>query len=38
MENATPLEQHFLNLLAQLNDQQRQDVLRIMEALLQSTR
>ena len=38
MENTTPLEQHFLNLLTQLNDQQRQDVLRIMEAFLQSTK
>lgn len=34
MENLTPLEHLFLQLLAQLDDQQRQDVLRIMEALV----
>ena len=34
MENLTTLEQHFLNLLAKLDDQQREDVLRIMEALV----
>jgi hypothetical protein len=38
MENLTPLEHLFLQLLAKLDDQQRQDVLRIMEALVQSTK
>jgi len=38
MENLTPLEHLFLHLLAKLNDQQRKDVLRIMEALVQSSR
>jgi hypothetical protein len=38
MENLTPLENLFLQLLAKLDDQQRQDVLRIMEALVQSTK
>ena len=36
MENLTPLEHLFLNLLAKLNEQQRQDVMRVMEALVQS--
>ncbi|WP_139834221.1 hypothetical protein [Pseudomonas sp. B11(2017)] len=36
MENLTPLEHLFLQLLAKLDDQQRQDVLRIMEVLVQS--
>lgn len=30
MENLTPLEHLFLQLLAKLDDQQRQDVLRII--------
>ena len=34
MENLTPLEHVFLQLLSRLNEQQRQDVLRIMEALV----
>lgn len=38
MENLTPLEHLFLQLLAKLNDQQRHDVLRIMEALVQSSK
>lgn len=36
MENLTPLEHLFLQLLAKLDDQQRQDVLRIMDAFVQS--
>ena len=36
MENLTPLEHLFLQLLAELDDQQRQDLLRIMEAFIQS--
>lgn len=35
MENLTPMEHLFLQLLARLNDQQRSDVLRIMEAFVQ---
>ncbi len=38
MENLTPLEHLFLQLLAKLDDQQRQDMLRIMEALAQSSK
>jgi len=38
MENLTPLEHLFLQLLAKLDDQQRQDVLRIMEVLVQSSK
>lgn len=38
MENLTPLEHLFLQLLAKLDEQQRQDVLRIMEALVQSSK
>jgi hypothetical protein len=38
MENPTPMEHLFLQLLGQLSDQQRQDVLRIMEALVQSSK
>lgn len=38
MENLTPLEHLFLHLLAQLDDQQRQDVLRIIEVFLQSSK
>lgn len=38
MENLTPLEHLFLHLLAKLDNQQRQDVLRIMEALVQSSK
>lgn len=36
MENLTQLERLFLELLRGLNDQQRADILRIMEALQQS--
>lgn len=36
MENLTQLERFFLELLRELNDQQRADILRIMEALQQS--
>ena len=36
MENLTPLEHLFLQLLTKLDDQQRQDVLRIMEAFVKS--
>lgn len=36
MENLTQLERFFLELLRGLNDQQRADILRIMEALQQS--
>lgn len=38
MENLTPFEQLFLSLLAKLDDQQRQDLLRVMEALVNSSR
>lgn len=38
MENLTPLEHLFLQFLAKLDDPQRQDVLRIMEAFLQSSK
>jgi hypothetical protein len=38
MENLTPLEHLFLHLLAKLDDQQLQDVLRIMEAFAQSSK
>jgi hypothetical protein len=38
MENLTPLEHLFLQLLAKLDDQQRQDVLRIMEAFVQTSK
>jgi hypothetical protein len=37
MENLTLLEYRFLELLRSLNDQQREDVMRILEALRQST-
>lgn len=37
MENLTQLERLFLELLRSLNDQQREDVMRILEALQQST-
>ncbi len=37
MQNLTQLERLFLELLRGLNEQQREDVIRIMEALLQST-
>lgn len=33
MENLTQLERLFLQLLRELNDQKRNDLLRIMEAL-----
>ncbi len=36
MENLTQLERLFLELLRDLNDQKRDDLLRIMEALRQS--
>ena len=36
MENLTPLEHLFLQLLAKLDEQQRQDLLRIMEAFVQT--
>lgn len=38
MENLTSLENLFLQLLAKLDEQQRQDVLRIMEALVESSK
>ena len=38
MENLTTLEDLFLQLLCKLSEQQRQDVLRIMEALVQSSK
>jgi len=38
MENLTPLERLFLQLLAKLNDQQQQDLLRVMEVLEQSSK
>lgn len=37
MENLTQLERLFLELLRSLNDQQREDVMRILEAFQQST-
>lgn len=37
MENLTQLERLFLELLRSLSDQQRGDVIRILEALQQST-
>lgn len=37
MEQHTPLECLFLELLRGLNEQQRKDVIRIMEAFLRST-
>lgn len=37
MENLTQLERLFLELLRSLSDQQREDVIRILEALQQST-
>jgi hypothetical protein len=37
MENLTHLEHLFLQLLAKLDDRQRKDVLRIMEAFVQSS-
>ena len=37
MENLTLLEYRFLELQRSLNDQQREDVMRILEALRQST-
>lgn len=36
MENLTQLEHLFLELLRSLNDQQREDVMRILEALQKS--
>ncbi len=36
MKNLTELECLFLELLRELDDQRRKDILRIMEALLQS--
>lgn len=36
MENLTQLERLFLELLRSLNDQQQQDVMRILEVLQQS--
>lgn len=36
MENLTQLERRFLELLRSLNERQREDVIRIMEALRQS--
>jgi hypothetical protein len=38
MKNLTPLEHLFLQLFAKLDDQKRHDVLRIMEALVQSSK
>ena len=38
MESLTPLECLFLNLFGELSEQQRQDVLRVMEALVQSSK
>lgn len=38
MENLTPLEHLFLQLLAKLDHQQRQDVLRVMEAFVLSSK
>lgn len=38
MDNPTPLEHVFLQLLAELDDQQRQDLLRIMEVYVQSSK
>lgn len=37
MENLTQLERIFLDLLRGLSDQQQEDVMRILEALRQST-
>lgn len=37
MNNLTELERLFLELLRELDEQRRQDVIRIMEALRQST-
>ncbi len=37
MQNLTELERLFLELLRDLDEQRRKDVLRIMEALLRST-
>lgn len=36
MENLTPMERYFLQLFSELDEQQRQDVLRIMEVLVHS--
>jgi len=36
METLTPLEHLFLHFLRELSEQQRQDMLRIMEVLVQS--
>lgn len=36
MDNLTPLEAYFLELIRALNEQQAADVLRILEALRQS--
>ena len=36
METLTPLEHLFLHFLRELSEQQRQDVLRILEVLVQS--
>lgn len=36
MENLTQLERDFINLLRQLNDRQRQDLMRILEAFSKS--
>jgi hypothetical protein len=38
MENLTLLEHLFLHLLRELSEQQRQDMLRIMEVLVQSSK
>jgi len=38
MENLTPLEHLFLHLLRDLSDQQREDVMKILEALVKSSK
>lgn len=38
METLTSLELRLLQLLSELSEQQRQDVLRIMEVLVQSSK
>lgn len=38
METLTPLEHLFLDMLRDLDEQQQLDVLRIMEALVQSSK
>lgn len=37
MENLTSLQHLFLHLFSKMSEQQRQDVLRIMEALVESS-